>query len=198
MVVYLSKNDARQGVKNKNKGVKEWRRRTKERMIQAMGGKCQCCGYDKCTQALEFHHLDPSSKDFSLGRIRANIRGWATIVEELKKCILLCSNCHREVHAEILSLPKVFSSFDPTYEEYKNQQAAKSFCPVCGKEKLLVNTTCSISCGAKIRYKINWDEIDLNKLMEENNNSYRAVGRVIGISDNSVKKRWLKLNKSMH
>lgn len=60
------------------------------------GGKCSLCGYDKCDDALQFHHIDPSKKEFSLGMKR----GYKieTLREELKKCILVCSNCHIEIH----------------------------------------------------------------------------------------------------
>lgn len=64
--------------------------------IELLGGCCQHCGYDKCYSALEFHHIDPTIKDVNY----ATMRGWSfeRIEEELKNCILLCANCHREVH----------------------------------------------------------------------------------------------------
>lgn len=67
----------------------------KERAIDHMGGKCQKCGYDRCPEALDFHHLDPREKDFTI----SSRLGWEAVVEELKKCVLLCANCHREAHA---------------------------------------------------------------------------------------------------
>lgn len=71
----------------------------KKRIIEYKGGGCVLCGYNKCDAALELHHLDPGSKEFS---ISANTRiAWDELIEELDKCILLCSNCHREVHAGI-------------------------------------------------------------------------------------------------
>ena len=65
------------------------------------GGKCEHCGYDKCTGALEFHHLDPAKKDFTISD--ANFR-LNEAIEESKKCILLCANCHRELHCGIWQL----------------------------------------------------------------------------------------------
>lgn len=85
--------------------VKDWRKRTKDRIVTAMGGRCQICFYDRCPEALELHHLDPSEKEISFGQIRANPRAIAGIVDELKKCILLCANCHREVHAKVTAVP---------------------------------------------------------------------------------------------
>lgn len=63
------------------------------------GGKCVRCGYDKCIDALEFHHIDPTQKEFSLGQRRGlNIEA---LRAELEKCILVCSNCHVEIHYEL-------------------------------------------------------------------------------------------------
>lgn len=63
------------------------------------GGKCQRCGYDRYMRALEFHHRDPSEKDFSISK-QLN-RSLQELREEIKKCDLLCSNCHAEVHQEL-------------------------------------------------------------------------------------------------
>lgn len=60
------------------------------------------CGYDKCVAALHFHHLDPSQKDFSIARHKS--RSFETLLEEVKKCAVLCSNCHEEVHHGIRTL----------------------------------------------------------------------------------------------
>ena len=49
-----------------SKNVANWRKRNKERMIKCMGGKCQICGYNKCNEALEFHHLDELLKIFGI------------------------------------------------------------------------------------------------------------------------------------
>lgn len=72
-----------------------------DKKIQALnykGGKCIKCGYNKYAGALDFHHLDPSKKDFAISR-RKNC-SLETIKSELDKCILLCRNCHAETHFE--------------------------------------------------------------------------------------------------
>ena len=65
--------------------------------IEYKGSKCQICGYDKHIGALEFHHLEPSSKEFGIGA-KGYTRSWDKVKNELDKCILLCANCHRELH----------------------------------------------------------------------------------------------------
>ena len=62
---------------------------------ESRGGKCIKCGYDKCIKALEFHHIDPSKKDFTISNDHFRLQD---AVEETKKCILICSNCHKELH----------------------------------------------------------------------------------------------------
>ena len=53
------------------------------------------------TDALEFHHLDPSQKDFGISS-KGYTRSWDKVKEELDKCILVCSNCHREIHSGLI------------------------------------------------------------------------------------------------
>lgn len=76
---------------------KEWRQKTKLKAIEYKGGCCQNCKYNVCYKALTFHHIDPSKKDFSLSE-KGPKGGWERILEELDKCMLLCSNCHAETH----------------------------------------------------------------------------------------------------
>lgn len=72
------------------------RRALRAQAIAFLGGACRICGYHRCHEALDFHHLDPGEKDFQISRGLTNL---AQMVPELQKCALLCSRCHREVHA---------------------------------------------------------------------------------------------------
>lgn len=75
------------------------RQKIKEMAIEYKGGCCQKCGYNKCNSALEFHHLDPNEKDFLVSD-KGHCRSWEKVKIELDKCILVCANCHREIHDE--------------------------------------------------------------------------------------------------
>ena len=75
----------------------------KLKAIEYKGGKCQICGYDSYVGALEFHHTDPSKKNFSISE-KGLTRSFALIKAELDKCVLLCSNCHKEFHAGLWNL----------------------------------------------------------------------------------------------
>lgn len=77
-----------------------WRKKridnNKAKSIEYLGGKCVKCGYSKCNAALDFHHLNPKEKEN--GKMQMTCWGWKRLKKELDKCILLCANCHREVH----------------------------------------------------------------------------------------------------
>lgn len=80
------------------KAVRRRRKKIRQMAFEYKGGRCQNCGYDKCAEALEFHHLESNGKDFGISA-RGYTRSWERTKKELDKCILLCANCHREVHA---------------------------------------------------------------------------------------------------
>lgn len=63
-------------------------------LVEMAGGKCARCGYDKIPRILHFHHLDDGVKDFNIG----DMKGFSRKVEEIRKCELLCPNCHAETH----------------------------------------------------------------------------------------------------
>ena len=48
---------------------------------------------------LEFHHLDPDKKDFDIAQAMSYEWPWDKVLAEIRKCVCLCANCHRKVHA---------------------------------------------------------------------------------------------------
>jgi 5-methylcytosine-specific restriction endonuclease McrA len=83
------------------KAVSKRRRKLRLMSIERGGSKCQISGYNKCNRALVFHHKDPSTKEFALSA-NGITRSWEKTKKEIDKCILLCSNCHMEVHDGIV------------------------------------------------------------------------------------------------
>ena len=75
------------------------RRSMKKQAIKLLGGKCVLCGYDRFIDALEFHHEIHNEKEFKLGS--GNTMSWKDYKTEALKCILVCSNCHKEIHSKI-------------------------------------------------------------------------------------------------
>lgn len=83
-----------------NREARERRTAIKKKCVEYFGGCCSKCRYNKCLAALDFHHKDPSTKDFEIGRKK--LLGFDKLKPELDKCILLCRNCHAEEHEAIL------------------------------------------------------------------------------------------------
>lgn len=88
--------------KSSYENLKNRRKRIKEELLEYKGGKCQICGYQKCSSALEFHHLNPEEKDFSLSTT-SSYKNIDKMKQEVDKCILVCANCHREIHHKLLN-----------------------------------------------------------------------------------------------
>ena len=87
--------------------IKERRNFLKRRLVEHRGGKCEICNYDKCIRALEFHHADPQSKEISISkelfRDKApNENLFNKLKKETEKCILVCRNCHAEIHQGLI------------------------------------------------------------------------------------------------
>lgn len=83
----LCKSCSRKSKNNRNNKLKQW-------AVNLLGGKCILCGYNKYIGSLDFHHKDPSQKDFGIAGKKAK----SELEPELKKCILVCRNCHGEIH----------------------------------------------------------------------------------------------------
>ena len=79
------------------------RRKVKRMLVEAAGGECIVCGYSRCIAALEFHHLVPAEKRFSLSH-RGVTRSLEKARAEASKCALLCANCHAEVEAGVITV----------------------------------------------------------------------------------------------
>jgi hypothetical protein len=77
---------------------RKFQRSIKQQLVEFKGGKCELCGYNKSLAALDFHHLDPTQKIFTISRrVTADLD---SLKAEVSKCSLLCANCHREKHED--------------------------------------------------------------------------------------------------
>ena len=83
----------------KNRGLQR-----KLEIIRLLGGGCSICGYKKNLAALAFHHIDSRDKEFKLDMRSLSNRTLELIQLELDKCILICHNCHAELHNPNLDL----------------------------------------------------------------------------------------------
>jgi hypothetical protein len=118
----------------------------KEFLVKCSGGECQECGYSKSVQALEYHHILPETKLYEPSKIIKD--GLLDkILIELPKCILVCSNCHKEIHAGIIDIPKTYAIFDYQYFLTHSHEILDN-CPICHKLKLQSKTVCSVKCSS--------------------------------------------------
>ncbi len=83
--------------------VVTYRIRKKEKLVATFGGQCIICGYSRYAGALDFHHRDATEKSFAISDKLT--RSWDRVMEEAKKCVLLCKNCHQEVEADVVQIP---------------------------------------------------------------------------------------------
>lgn len=98
---YCSRKCKCQDTNHKNQSYDAQQKRGLERkikLVEMLGGKCECCGYNKNYSALSFHHKDPTEKETTLDIRQLSNTKWDTLLEESKKCKLLCMNCHMEEH----------------------------------------------------------------------------------------------------
>jgi hypothetical protein len=114
----------------RKEAVQRRRYKLKIMAVEYKGGKCSSCGYNKCISALDFHHL--YDKKFSIS-MNGKICSWETLRVELDKCILLCANCHRELHHS-------------TFIENKERLLKES------KEKVVKDINCK-NCNSLFRQK---------------------------------------------
>ncbi len=177
----LGKREYQKGRKFNYEQVKKWRLLVKRKAIDYKGGKCQICGYDKCVRSLDFHHVDPTKKDFAISEFKN--RKIEKLKDELDKCILLCSNCHGEVHDGILDVSNVSMNLNIKLlitEKKENR------CSMCGCECR------GVVCKDCYKPKRKVERPTYDVLMESVNEiGYCGTGRKYGVSDNSIRK-WIK------
>ena len=133
----------------------------KRELINMMGGQCNICGYKKNYAALEFHHVNPSDKSFQLDSRHLSNTSMDRIKEEAKKCILVCSNCHKEIHNSFLDYNEI-EKMDLNKKSILEPKRKQTVCPVCGKsfdaEKGKIY--CSYECRMKDKNYPSKEEVE--------------------------------------
>lgn len=94
---HLKKGEKKKTVKR----ILRWRQTITHETKLSLGGKCCVCDYERDLTALDFHHTDPSIKDRDCDGVTRilNQKGCAAFLKEIETCILVCANCHREIHS---------------------------------------------------------------------------------------------------
>lgn len=177
---------------SKAKHVKDWRKRTKQKMVNAFGGICCVCKESFPQELYDFHHVD-GEKEFGLASIMANCTSWERIIEELRKCVMVCSNCHRLVEYGYKEIPKDTLRFNELFVRVsaistkKRKEYDECY---CGDIKLKRLKYCSQKCSKIGRRTVErpTNEDLINMVTKY---GYKGVGRIYGVSDNAIRK-WIK------
>lgn len=161
--------------------------RLKGFFVELTGSKCQICGYSKYEGCLEYHHVNPIEKEHEPAKLFAHNK-IEHLIKEIPKCILLCSNCHKEVHANIAELPSDYDKLDVERFERESYRIMDR-CPICGKVKLKGKRTCSLSCAAKS--KVDWGSIDIFQMFVACSSVFE-LSKKIGFSDKTIRNKLKK------
>lgn len=170
--------------------------RKKQRLVNSLGGKCCICGYNRCLSALQFHHKNPEEKDFTISQ-NAHI-GFEKALQEVKKCILVCANCHREIHAGLIEGIQKIECYkeELAQEELRKLNEVKTkkiyFCKDCGKEISAKAIRCE-ECARKFARKVERpSREELKELIR--NKPFTQIAKQYDVTDNAIRK-WCDAEK---
>jgi hypothetical protein len=104
--------DNKEKSNSRSRATRPRRIENKATIVGERGGSCELCGYGRHLCSLDFHHV--TSKSFCL--YQANMYNVDRARIESLKCVLLCANCHREVHSGAVEMPR--SLLDAAYTRY--------------------------------------------------------------------------------
>ena len=91
-----NRQDRKKNANRYNTRATERRKANKRKLIELLGGKCIGCGEQFPDCCYDFHHTDPSKKEFD-ATLLLNLCEEKQLVE-IAKCVLFCANCHRKEH----------------------------------------------------------------------------------------------------
>jgi hypothetical protein len=160
--------------------------RRKMKLVLMMGGKCSMCGYSKNFSALALHHTNPPLKKFEINLKSLSKHSWQTILDEAQKCILVCLNCHSELHYPDNLMAAVLSDADKVTSE--TARKPENFCCDCGTLLAVKTSVRCPTCQCRHREKVDWPDSAILLGMIRNS-SFSAVAREFGVSDNALRHR---------
>ena len=184
------------------------RRSIKKHGIKILGDKCMKCGESRM-YTLDFHHKDRNEKENALSVLLKDSR-YKQFFEELEKCILLCSNCHREFHflenTQNLTIEKYvdLSQFNPIFPTFERGYATQSktyTCKECHQQITLkqgksITQICPKCAMIKTRKTIRPSASLLyQELIQE---SFINLGKKYKVTDNTIRKWCRQYNIPAH
>ena len=178
-----------------SKATIDFRRRRKINLIKVCGNCCNLCGYNKTINALEFHHIDPKEKKYGISS-QGICHSLEEDLQEIKKCILVCSNCHREIHDNLYTQKQLIEKkqyndqIEKELIEQRNQvfKKTKFFCKNCQKElsQKTISGLCSNCISLKKRVVKRPSREELKFLIRTK--PFTQIGKQFNVSDNAIRK----------
>lgn len=171
--------------------VTDFRRRRKENLIRLAGNKCSICGYNKCNGALEFHHINPDDKKYGIAT--GNCHSIEDDITEVKKCLLVCANCHREIHNNFFENQNLFD-YQNIDEEFENELLSKKtnfICKECGKPITRYSQSgLCVSCSQTLRYRHRVSDLPDRETLKNliRTKPFTEIANSYGVTDNAVRK----------
>jgi len=180
-----------------------WRKTIKHRIVESFDSKCACCGQSFEDCCYDVHHINPEEKSFEVSQGNYNgAKSWLKIRDELKKCVLVCANCHRLIHANLIDSP-LKSNFNEDYYEWDLTNYKQvdqnlipidtdntTICPQCGGEKSLNAHVCA-KCASLNQRQFEVSREELKQLIR--NVPFEHIGKQFNVSGNAIKKRCIQL-----
>ena len=168
--------------------VTRFRKRRKQEIVKIFGGECSICGYNKCVNALQFHHTDPTLKTKApTSIIHESSLDKAIKKLQVEKVIMVCANCHAEIHSEEYNCELQNSIREIIQSECK--QCKKRFYQLDRNNR--TQKYCSHECAQISSRKVAERPTKEELLELVNKFNFTQVGRMFGVSDNAIRK-WLK------
>lgn len=169
-------------------------KRRKANLIKVFHSKCCICGFDAYQEALEFHHVNPEEKEFSIMGSGAITKALDKQLVELRKCVLVCANCHRGIHAGYIAIPENYTQlFDDEVAQQLLQEldevkhGKQHYCKRCGKPIVTTDAKYCVDC-----YKIMSRVVDrptreeLKQLIRTK--PFTQIAAQYYVSDNAIRK----------
>lgn len=182
-----------------SKDVVNFIRRRKADLKSVFHSRCCLCGFSEVQRALEFHHVNPEEKSFSISNSKNQTLALEKQLKEMKKCVLICANCHRGVHDNIYKIPTNWQDF---YDDKIAQQLLKKlqqvkthkiyYCKNCGKE-ISKNSTYCIDCkNIQQRTCERPSRKELKYMVRTL--PFTQIAKQFGVTDNAIRK-WCDVEK---
>lgn len=174
-------------------------KKRKKDLVEVLGGKCCICGFNSFIEALEFHHVDPSTKKFGIGQSGSMTKALDKQLEEIRKCVLVCANCHRGIHGGYIDVPENYSTYyneqiaSQLLQECHNKKFGQiRYCLRCGKVINRQSTYC-LECRAFVSRRAERPDREKLKFLIRTM-PFTKIAEFYGVTDNAIRKWCVKYN----